>query len=148
MTEHSHSGRPIHEQIFHVYLGLYYTSPSPLIYRLSSTLLAPSEILLTSPCPFLTTSSMRFFAFCKSSGSTSLFNSYFLSFLLCSCLVVCIHLSALSEALTAESTAARRDSPVGGGMGTWMVRGLLDSGERGVRECGEAAMAVVMGFMC
>lgn len=57
-------------------------------------------------------------------------------------------LSARSEALTADSTAARRDSPVGGGRGTCIVRGLFGSGERGVRECGEAAMAVVIGLMC
>lgn len=57
-------------------------------------------------------------------------------------------LSARSDAFTADSTAARRDSPVGGGSGIWIVSGLLDSGASGVSECGEAAMAVVMGFMC
>lgn len=57
-------------------------------------------------------------------------------------------LSARSAALTADSTAARRDSPVGGGRGTWIVRGLEGSGARGVRECGDAAMAVVMGLIC
>lgn len=122
----------------------------PLIdtYWLSNTFLAPSLILFTSVCPFLTTSSMRFFAFCKSSGSTSLFSSNFLSLLLCSCRATCIDLSAFSDALIADSTAAQRDSPVGGGSGTWIVRGLFASGASGVRECSEAAMAEVMGLTC
>ena len=55
---------------------------------------------------------------------------------------------ALSAALPAAVTARRRDSPVGGGRGTWIVRGLLDSGARGVSEWGEAAIAEVTGLMC
>ena len=91
---------------------------------------------------------MRLLAFCASSGSTVLSSWNFLSFLLCVCRAVCIHLSACSAARVADSMAARRDSPVGGGRGTWIVRGVEVSGERGVRECGDAAMAVDMGLTC
>lgn len=68
--------------------------------------------------------------------------------LLWSCRARWMFASAFSDAFFAASIASRRVSPVGGGRGTWMVRGLLASGASGVSECGEAAMAVVMGLMC
>jgi hypothetical protein len=116
-------------------------------YELSNTFLAPSTILLTSVCPFFTTSSIRLPAFCRSSGSTSLSSLKFLNFLLCAWRATCIALSATSAAFCAVSSAAWRVSPVGGGIGTGIVRGESGCGGWGVRFWPEAAMAVVMGLM-
>ena len=101
------------------------------IYWLSSTLFAPSAMRFTSSCPFLTTSSIVFFAFWISSGLTSRLVLYFPISLLCSCRARWMPASAFSAAFRASSMASRRVSPVGGGRGTWMVRGLACSGASG-----------------
>lgn len=103
-------------------------------YPLSSTLRAPSTILLTSSFPFFTTSSICLCAFCKSSGRTFFSSSIFRNFFWCACRALRILASASSAVLFAVATAAARDSPVGGGTVMVRVVGASGPGPWGTRE--------------
>lgn len=118
-------------------------------YPCSNTFVFSSTTFFTSLCPLSTTFSINAFAFFKSSGLAAFASSNARSFFCCFARPSRTVDAALSPALAASSTAALRDSAVGGGIFRMRRSGLWPDGSGwGVRERVEDWMAEEMGLTC
>ena len=113
-----------------------------------SPFLAPSTKPFTSFPPFSATFSSSSLAFFSKSGRTFFPSSSARSLFFCTARASRSDTEAVSPRLVAASSAAARESRVGGGSGMCSSSGLAGDGMVGFREWGEAFRVDRMGLRC